>query len=67
MKITINGKPQTIHNVQTIQDLLQHLNLTPYQTAVEKNGIIIEKENYNTETIQENDTLELIRFMGGGQ
>lgn len=53
-------------NIRTIVDLLTHLKLKSEQTAVEKNGIIIDKSAYETEQVTEGDHLELIRFMGGG-
>jgi len=54
-------------NIVTIVDLFTHLKLIPDQTAVEKNGIIIDKSAYESEQVTEGDHLELIRFMGGGR
>ena len=65
MRLIINGQAMDV-NIRTIVDLLTHLKLKSEQTAVEKNGIIIDKSAYETEQVTEGDHLELIRFMGGG-
>ena len=73
MQLTINGQTKDIfvpvetHSNVSLQDLLTILNLNPETIAVEKNGQIIEKDRYQNETVTEGDTLELIRFMGGGK
>ncbi|MFC1595843.1 sulfur carrier protein ThiS [Candidatus Margulisiibacteriota bacterium] len=66
MNITINGNPQTINEQQTVLELLKSFKLNPDTTAVEKNGVILQKGSYASETISDNDIFELIRFMGGG-
>ena len=38
----------------------------PKLFAIEKNGKIIYKENYETETINNNDEIEIVMFCGGG-
>lgn len=50
----------------TILELLNQLNLNPAHIAVEKNGRIIDKNDYKSEPVHQGDSLELIRFMGGG-
>jgi len=66
MNLLINGIPHTQINAVHLLGLLEQLNIDPNITAVEKNGIIIPKTDYATERLNDNDTLELIRFMGGG-
>ncbi|MFC1478082.1 sulfur carrier protein ThiS [Candidatus Margulisiibacteriota bacterium] len=66
MNITINGQIKQIEKEITVIDLLKEVNLNPDFTAVEKNGLILSKEQYIKEPVQENDKLELIRFMEGG-
>lgn len=65
MKIIINGQHADT-NSATILALLSELKLNPRTTVVEKNGCILNMALYARETINENDELELIRYVGGG-
>ena len=68
MKIKINGKIKHLSdNIKTISGLIEHLNdKIPQLYAIEKNGKIIYKENYNTEYINDSDEIEIVMFCGGG-
>ena len=66
MKIILNGKETEVGEKQTILTLLESYQLNPQITIVEKNRQIIAREKYGTETLAEQDSLELIRYMGGG-
>ncbi len=66
MKVIVNGQERKINNAKNVFALLRELKLNPDITAVEKNGEIIDKTNYETENVNHGDKFELIRFMGGG-
>ncbi|NIA16107.1 MAG: sulfur carrier protein ThiS [Nitrospiraceae bacterium] len=66
MKITVNGRLRETAGNETITALLVASNLQPAATVVERNGVIVERTDYTTTTLEEGDVLELVRFVGGG-
>lgn len=68
MIIKINGKEENIEeSLNTLEKLIKSMNdKIPKLFAIEKNGKIIYKENYETETINNNDEIEIVMFCGGG-
>ncbi len=66
MKIFINGKQKEFPSNTTIKDIIHSLNAIPETFVVELNQSIIPPEAYNKSCLVEGDTLELIRFVGGG-
>ena len=64
--ITVNGQKKEIANETNLVELLGSMGLSQVTAVVEKNGQIIPKNSFAKSIIHENDTLELVRFMGGG-
>ncbi|WP_082820762.1 sulfur carrier protein ThiS [Fictibacillus phosphorivorans] len=63
----INGKEiQVPDSLQSITELLEHLNLNDQIVIAEVNQDIISNENQSKTQIKENDKIELVRFVGGG-
>lgn len=66
MKLIINGQPATVTEALRLPDLLALKGLNPERLAVELNGDIVPKSRYPEVVLQEQDTLELLSFVGGG-
>ena len=66
-KIQLNGKKVTIKSKATIYELLKKFKLNNKKVAIEHNGIIIPKLNYKKKYLKNNDKLEVVHFIGGGQ
>lgn len=66
MKLTINGQPATVTEALRLPDLLALKGLNPERLAVELNGEIVPKSRYHEVILKEQDTLELLSFVGGG-
>ena len=66
-KIQLNGKIITIRSNVTIYELLKKYKLNNKKVAIEHNGIIIPKLNYKKRYLKNNDKLEVVHFIGGGQ
>jgi biotin synthase len=66
IQISINDDKRHVQRHMTIYDLLVELDINPGSVAVERNKEIIENEQYDEIYIQENDSLEIVRFIGGG-
>ncbi len=50
----------------TVQSLLTSLGHDPLRVAVEKNGKIVPRARFADEPLGDADTLEIVRFVGGG-
>ncbi len=66
MYIFCNGKKQTIAQQYTLEQLLKQHQLEPGTVIAEVNKKIIENDQYSTLKLKDGDTVELIRFVGGG-
>lgn len=66
MQVTINGESKEISEGLTISTLIGELGVDPTQVAVEKNGEIVPKSTHAATPIAQGDTLEIVRFIGGG-
>lgn len=65
MKIQINGEIKTFDDQISMIQVLKNFNIDPLSCVVELNGDIIDRNKLD-QTLNENDQLEIIRFMGGG-
>jgi len=66
MKIIINGKEQEFKSGTTILDCIKHFNFDLQKIVVEKNLEIIKKDDFEKTLLNENDKIEILRFVGGG-
>ena len=64
--ITFNGKKRTINEDINIATFIADNNYKPERVEVELNEEIIPKEKYEQIVLKQNDTLEVLSFMGGG-
>ena len=66
MNITVNGKLETVEPGTTISDFLNSKRLDPEKVVVELNLEIVDREKLGIVKLRENDSLEVLRFVGGG-
>jgi thiamine biosynthesis protein ThiS len=66
MFLTINGRPKEVDPVQTVAGLLTLLGVDRQQVVVELNEKVIRRNQVADTPIQENDFVEILRFVGGG-
>jgi sulfur carrier protein len=64
--ITLNGDPFTLANPLTITGLLAHLEVDSRSVAVERNFVVVKRDQYATTAIAEGDQIEIVNFVGGG-
>ncbi|MEG2429045.1 MAG: sulfur carrier protein ThiS [Oscillospiraceae bacterium] len=62
----INGELINLKNNITITDLLLEKGYNQKRVAIELNGTIIKKSEFDTTTLSDKDTLEIVNFVGGG-
>ena len=63
--VTINGKQEQADGM-TILAYLQQAGYTPERVVVEKNLEIIPRESLNSTLLEDGDSVEVLRFVGGG-
>ncbi len=63
--ITINGVAVEARG-QTLADYLSTTTYDPKRIAVERNGDIVPKSQYEHVVLQEGDSIEIVSFVGGG-
>lgn len=62
----INGKEQKEAVGKTIRTYLEEAGYRESQVAVERNGAIVPKKDFESIIIAEEDTIEVLSFVGGG-
>ncbi len=63
--VTINGKQEQAAGM-TILAYLEQAGYTPERVVVEKNLEIIPRESLNNTLLEDGDSVEVLRFVGGG-
>jgi thiamine biosynthesis protein ThiS len=64
--LQINGKPVQLESATPLLAYLEALGVSPRAVAVEHNGVIIERDAYETTTLMDGDAVEIVRMVGGG-
>ena len=63
--VKINGKELNIAG-KTVSEYLATTNYDPKRIAVECNGDIVSRSQYDTTVLEDGDRLEIVSFVGGG-
>ncbi len=63
--VRINGTP-TDASGRTIREYLSRTAYDPARIAIEKNGEIVPKSQYDTAVLEDGDSIEIVSFVGGG-
>ena len=62
----LNGKTVDLKEEISVEQLLKDYDLNPQKVVVEVNMEILEDEVYSTYLLKNEDTVEVISFVGGG-
>jgi len=63
--VKLNGQTADIAG-KSIAEIVEEGGYNPARVAVELNGAIVPKARYAETVVKENDTLEVVSFVGGG-
>jgi sulfur carrier protein len=66
MNITLNGEPHAIESGTSLQQLLDTLDVNCDALVVQHNDDIVARTQFSDTSLEDGDTLELVRFVGGG-
>jgi thiamine biosynthesis protein ThiS len=50
----------------TVAALLARLEIDPRGVAVERNGLVVKRDQYPTTPVEDGDQIEIVNFVGGG-
>ena len=64
--IKVNGKEQDFVADMTIGELLDRMGYARNRVAVEKNGLIVPRAQFDEAGVDEEDVIEVLSFVGGG-
>lgn len=66
MKLIVNGQPHEHQGAETILALLREIAAIPEQVALMVNDEVIPRANWQSVTLKEFDSIEVLSFCGGG-
>jgi sulfur carrier protein len=66
VQVIVNGEPRLIQEHATVLSLIQSLDLALDRVAVELDREIVKKANWESTTLRDGATLEIVQFVGGG-
>jgi len=66
VEVKVNGQTQSLSEGMNLSELIQQKGLNPRRIVVEHNLRIIKSEELPQVGIKENDTIEIVSFLGGG-
>ena len=65
LSLLFNGEKKAVTS-STVAELLREFHLEGKKVAVERNREIVPRSEYETTALQENDSIEIVHFVGGG-
>ncbi len=66
MQITVNGEKKEFPTGTSVSELLKSVDIDERYVAVELNRKIVPRSQFSKKLLVENDTLEIVTFVGGG-
>ena len=67
MRVKINNKEQQLDKAVSVAELLVKNNVEmPDMVSVQLNGEFVQRANFSSTLIKENDEIDFLYFMGGG-
>ena len=66
MRIVLNGEEREATGNVTVLSLLEEIRLRTGRVAVEVNGAVVPRGDFESTVLAENDRIEIVCFVGGG-
>ncbi|OIQ95221.1 sulfur carrier protein ThiS [mine drainage metagenome] len=64
--VSINGEPRQLPANMAIASLIDEMGLTGKRIALERNGEIVPRSTFTTQSLSAGDKLEIVVAVGGG-
>ena len=66
MRIQVNGEGREVDEQCSLQDLTRILDLKAERVAIELNGEVVRRTDWQHRVLNEHDRVEIVHFVGGG-
>jgi thiamine biosynthesis protein ThiS len=66
LRVYLNGDSKDLAESSTLLDLVNELNLPSARIAIELNRSVVRRREWENTTLNENDRIEIVHFVGGG-
>ncbi|MGH8671918.1 MAG: sulfur carrier protein ThiS [Burkholderiales bacterium] len=66
MNLTVNGENHSFEQDLSLAQLLQRLELSQRRLAVERNGTVVPRSDFNRTALCSGDVVEIVFAVGGG-
>lgn len=66
MQITLNGQQKELTQTQSLQGVIDQFCKNSHLAIAEINGNIVKNTQWEKTAVKDGDTIELVRFVGGG-
>ena len=66
ISLSINGTPSTFERPLSVAELIEHMQLGKQRIALERNGEIVPRGQFNQQMLADGDKLEIVVAVGGG-
>jgi thiamine biosynthesis protein ThiS len=66
IQMVVNGEKVILEHAMTLATFIEKRGINPLSIVMEHNGVVVKKEQWASIECCENDTLEILAFMGGG-
>lgn len=66
MRVKINGEKKDVPDQLSLEALIRLLDLTPERLALELNRRVVRRSEWSETLLAEDDSIEIVHFVGGG-
>lgn len=66
IRVTINGKEQEFPDATPLKEYVSSLGVNPKMIAIAYNGEVLRRDEWDEVTLSDDDSLEVVRAVGGG-
>jgi thiamine biosynthesis protein ThiS len=66
LRVYVNGESRDLPAPISLAELINQLGLPAARIAVELNRVVVRRSDWNTTTVQDEDRIEIVHFVGGG-
>ena len=66
IELTVNGRQMKFEGHLSVSDMLRRLSVEPQTVVVELNLKILKRAQFDSTVLNDKDTLEIVRLVGGG-
>ena len=67
MRVYVNGEPRELNQPLTLAELVAELDLPPARIAIELNRTVVRRNDWSATTLNDEDRIEIVHFVGGGE